>query len=222
MQTSPHSSVRVWDMPTRLFHWLLALTVIGSFVTVKLGGNWMVWHARLGFVALALVSFRIVWGFVGGRYARFSSFLFGPGAILAYLRGTPDAPRTPGHNPLGSLSVFGLLAVVAFQSVSGLFANDEIAFEGPLARFVSSGLSATLTTWHRRDQVLILLLVALHVGAIVFYRFARHENLVRPMLTGDKDVAGGAPPSRDDGPLRLRALLVATACAAIVAWIVNR
>jgi cytochrome b len=218
MTDSTAPKLRVWDLPTRLFHWLLAALVVGSFVTVKVGGNLMVWHERLGYAALALVAFRIVWGFVGGRYARFASFVRGPGAVLDYLRG---GAAGPGHNPLGALSVLALLAAVAFQASSGLFANDDIAFEGPLARYVSGATSSLLTTWHRRNEWVILALVVLHVGAILWYRFGRGHDLVRPMLTGDAQVPPGFPPSRDDAALRLRALAIAAACAAAVAWLVR-
>ena len=211
--------IRVWDLPTRVFHWTLAALVVGSFATVKVGGNLMVWHERLGYAALALVLFRVVWGFVGGRYARFASFVRGPGRVLGYLRGAV-AP-SPGHNPLGALSVLGLLAAVGFQAASGLFTNDDIAFEGPLARHVSGATSSLLTTLHRYNEKVILALVALHVAAILYYRFAKRKDLVRPMLDGDARFESPFPASRDDAALRARAVAVAAACAAAVYWLVR-
>lgn len=211
--------IRVWDLPTRLFHWTLAALVVGSFVTIKIGGNLMIWHERLGYTVLALLMFRLVWGFAGGRYARFTSFVRGPGHVLAYLRG--QGGDRPGHNPLGALSVLALLAALVFQASSGLFTNDDIAFEGPLARYVSGALSSTLTTWHRRNEYLIMGLVALHVVAILYYRFGRRHDLIGPMFSGDAPVSGGHPASRDDAALRLRALVVAAACAAAVSWLVR-
>ena len=213
--------IRVWDLPTRLFHWALALLVVGSFVSAKVGGNLMVLHERLGYAALTLLLFRLVWGFVGGRYARFSSFVRGPAAVFGYLRGEPAYAGLPGHNPLGALSVLALLAAVAFQAVSGLFANDDIAFEGPLARHVSSAVSSQLTTLHRINEKVILALVVLHVGAVLWYRFRKGSNLVGPMLTGDASFASPHPAARDDAALRLRALAIAVACAAAVAWLVR-
>jgi cytochrome b len=213
------SRVRVWDLPTRLFHWTLAALIVGSFVTVKVGGNLMVWHERLGYAVLSLVLFRIAWGFAGGRYARFASFVRGPGAVLAHLRGAPAAG--PGHNPLGALSVLGLLAVVGFQAASGLFANDDIAFEGPLASRVSGATSSLLTTLHRFNEKVILALVALHLAAVLYYRFGKGKNLVGPMLSGDATLSGRHPASRDDAMLRLRALAIAAACAAAVTWLVR-
>ncbi len=112
-------TVRVWDLPTRLFHWLLVTLVVVSFVTVKAGGNWLQIHFYSGYAIVVLIAFRIIWGFVGGRYARFSSFLFGPGSVLQYLRGARAAPRTLGHNPLGAFSVFGLLALLAMKKKQG-------------------------------------------------------------------------------------------------------
>lgn len=217
---APAPSIRVWDLPTRLFHWSLAVLVIAAIVAVKIGGNALVWHFRLGYAILALVAFRLVWGLVGGRYARFSSFLFSPGRILAYLRGAPDAPRTPGHNPLGGLSVLGLLAVTGFQAVSGLFANDDIASEGPLAKLVSGAASNLFTTLHRLNETLIFLLVGLHVAAIVFYRLRKGRNLVPTMVHGDGPAEPGTPPSRDDAGLRLRAVVVFAVCATAVWYLV--
>lgn len=213
---APHR-IRVWDLPTRLFHWTLAVLVVGSFATVKAGA--MIWHERLGYAALALVAFRVVWGFVGGRYARFASFVRGPARVLAYLRGA--APSSPGHNPLGALSVLALLAAVGFQAASGLFTNDDIAFEGPLARFVSGATSSLLTTLHRLNETTILALVALHVAAILYYRFVKKQDLIRPMLGGDARLDASFPASRDDAALRGRALVVAAACAAAVWWLVR-
>jgi cytochrome b len=215
------SRLRVWDLPTRLFHWLLALGVIGSFVTIKAGGAWMIWHERIGYATLALIAFRLAWGFAGGRYARFASFVRGPSALIAHLRGGPVGATAPGHSPLGALSVLALLAVIGFQAVSGLFTNDDIAFEGPLARYVSGATSSLLTTLHRWNENTILALVALHVAAIVYYRVVRGRDLIGPMIVGDAPASGLYPPSRDDAALRLRALAIAAACAAAVAWLVR-
>ena len=120
--------LRVWDLPTRIFHWTLALTLVASVVTAKIGGNAMVWHMRLGLVALALLLFRVAWGFVGGHWSRFASFLYPPRSVLAYLRGDsgPGGRFDVGHSPLGALSVFALLALLIAQVATGLVADDEI------------------------------------------------------------------------------------------------
>ncbi len=215
------TEVRIWDLPTRLFHWALAALVVFSFVTANVGGNWVQWHFYSGYAILTLIAFRLVWGFIGGRYARFSSFLFGPSAILATLKGDPSAPRTLGHNPLGSLSVFALLASVGLQASLGLFANDDIASEGPLAKFVSNALSNRLTSLHHLNAKIIFALVALHLLAILFYLLRKRENLVRPMLTGDKQAAQADAASRDDAATRVRAAIVLAACATAVWWLVS-
>jgi cytochrome b len=212
-------TVRVWDLPTRLFHWSLVVLVVFSFVCVKLGGNWLPWHFRSGYAILALIAFRIAWGFAGGRYARFGSFLYSPARILAYLRGATDAPRTLGHNPLGSLSVFALLAIVGLQAIGGLFANDDIASEGPLVKYVSKALSDRVTSLHHVGEKLIVILVIAHVAAIVFYRLRKRENLVQAMISGDKPADDPTLASRDDGALRLRAAVLLALSAAAV-WLV--
>jgi cytochrome b len=218
------SAVRVWDLPTRLFHWLLALTVVGSVVSAKIGGNAMVWHFRFGYLVLGLLAFRLLWGLVGGRWSRFASFFYGPGEVLRYLRGQsrPGEHHDVGHNPLGSLSVLALLGVLVLQVATGLVADDEIANVGPLNRFVSGALAGNATHWHKDyGQWLVLALVALHVAAIVYYLLRKNNNLVRPMLVGDKALPPGTPPSTDSAGTRLLALALAALCAAGAAWVAS-
>ena len=218
------SRVRVWDLPTRLFHWLLAACVFGSLGSAWIGGNAMVWHLRLGFTVLALLVFRILWGLVGGRWSRFASFVFAPATLARYLRGQSRAHELHhvGHNPLGAISVFAFLALLALQVGTGLVADDEIATTGPLNRFVSGATASLATHWHKDyGQWLILVLVVLHVGAILYYGVRRRDNLLRPMLTGDKRLAQGIPGSTDTPRSRLLALVLIGACAAAVTWIVR-
>lgn len=214
--------IRVWDLPTRVFHWVLALTIVGSVISAKVGGNAMTWHFRLGLLALALVVFRLLWGFVGGRWSRFASFVYAPATLLRYLRGqaAPGEHLDVGHNPLGSLSVFALLAIVAVQITTGLLADDEIANAGPLNRFVSSATGSSATGWHKEwGQWLLLALVALHVAAIVFYRLRHRKDLVRPMVVGDKPLPPDTPASADGLPQRLLAAALALACVVLAVWI---
>jgi len=186
IQTPPARSdrARVWDLPTRLFHWILVACVIGAFVTAKIGGAAMAWHGRIGLAILGLLVFRLVWGFVGSTYARFAQFVRGPAAIRAYLKGEWQGQ---GHNPFGALSVLALLGVLSLQAATGLFANDDIAFEGYLFPLVGSELSGRITGVHHLLEKALMLLVALHVGAIVFYARVKKHNLVKPMLTGWAD-----------------------------------
>ena len=222
-----HNPVRIWDLPTRLFHWALALSVVASFVTAKLGGGAMVWHFRLGFLALGLIVFRLVWGFVGGRWSRFGSFVRSPVTVWRYLRGgsadaAGPAGQEVGHNPLGGWSVLALLAVLGLQVATGLVADDEIANLGPLNRFVSTETALLATSWHRGvGEKLLIALVLLHVAAIVFYRVRRGLDLTRPMWTGDKLLPSDTPASADGAAQRLRALVLALAVAALVAWVVR-
>jgi cytochrome b len=224
MTPTPLQAVRVWDLPTRLFHWLLASAVIFSVVSAKIGGAAMEWHFRSGFLVLALLLFRLVWGLVGGHYSRFANFIYSPMTVLRYLRGQvrPGEHLDVGHNPLGSLSVFALLGVLALQVGTGLFADDEIASVGPLNKFVTSAQAALATGWHKQwGQWLIILLVATHIAAIVFYLLVKKLNLVRPMLSGDKTLPATAPASRDAGGSRLMALAIA-ALSVVVAVVVSR
>jgi len=218
------SVVRVWDLPTRLFHWLLAAAVVAQLITGNVGGGAMAWHFRVGYCIFALLVFRLVWGLVGGHWSRFASFAYGPSSVLRYLRGRPSSGDLfhVGHNPLGSVSVFAMLALLAAQVATGLVADDEISNVGPLNRYVSSSVAMAATAWHKGPgKVLILLLVVLHVGAIVFYRWRRNINLVRPMLDGDKRLPGPVPASVDDRLARARALAIVVVCALLVTAVVN-
>lgn len=216
--------VRVWDLPTRAFHWLLALTIIGSVVSAKIGGNAMVWHIRFGCVVLALLAFRLLWGLIGGRWSRFASFIYAPGTVLRYLRGESraDEHHEVGHSPLGSLSVFALLGFLALQVATGLVADDEIATVGPLNRFVSSALAGQATHWHKDyGQWIVLALVALHLLAVLYYGAVRKKTLVRPMIVGDKALPAHVPSATDNLATRLLAVAVAVLCAAGAGWVAS-
>ena len=201
------TQIRIWDLPTRLFLWLLVTAMIAAFVTGELGGGLMDWHGRIGLGIVGLLAFRLVWGVLGSTYARFIQFFPTPAKIRAYLAGEW---RGQGHNPLGALSVLGLLGIVGLQLATGLVANDDIAFRGPLLDLVGRDWSDRLTSVHHLVSKGILLLVALHVGAIMFYAHVRKHNLVRPMLTGE---AEGEPAESAQGGGFL-ALLVALVLAA--------
>jgi cytochrome b len=220
----PLLPVRVWDLPTRVFHWVLASCVVASIISAQIGGNAMVWHFRLGYVVFTLLAFRLLWGLIGGHWSRFANFIYSPAAVLRYLRGQSrdDEHHDVGHSPLGAFSVFGLLGILALQVGTGLFADDEIANTGPLIKFVSGATSSRLTSWHAGwGQWLIITLIVLHVGAIVFYLVRRQRNLVRPMLVGDKALPSGVPATADHWRVRGLALLLVTLCGLGVAWLVS-
>jgi cytochrome b len=200
----------------RLFHWALVACVVGAYICVKLGGLYMDWHVRLGCATLGLLAFRLIWGFIGPRYARFSRLLNGPRAILDYVRG---GQRAAGHNPLGAYSALAMLLVLLFQACSGLFADDEIITQGPLAQYVDASVSSRLTALHRLDEWVLLILIGLHVAAVLWYTLARRQNLIASMITGDAPVAQLPPatqPAEDSWRIWLKALILALAATALV------
>ncbi|MCK2088961.1 cytochrome b/b6 domain-containing protein [Thauera aromatica] len=206
----------VWDLPTRLFHWLAAILIVAAYITGGIGGEFIVCHGRVGIAITGLLAFRLVWGVIGSTYARFADFVPGPAHLWAHLRGHWSGL---GHNPLGALSVLALLGVMIYQVLTGLFANDDIAFSGPLRTLVSADTSNWLSSLHRQNYWPILLLVALHVGAVLFYALVKKDNLVGPMITGHKLVAEAeaeAKPAQGGGAV---AFLIALAIAAGVLYL---
>jgi len=208
--------VRIWDLPTRLFHWLLTGMVVFSFTTGKLGGNWVEWHFRSGYAILALLLFRLFWGVAGSHYARFTNFLPSSAGAWRALRskGAGVTAVSAGHSEIGRLSVYALLVVLLLQVATGLFSNDGTFNEGPWARWVTETTSNQLSALHYYNHWMMVVLVAVHVAAVVFY-LVRRQDLITPMLTGDK--FGVAAPAAEDGTaIRLRALAIAVLASAIV------
>lgn len=213
----------VWDLPLRVVHWSIVACFAASWATHELGVEWFAWHVRSGYAMLVLVAFRLAWGFVGPRHARFANFLAGPAAVVGYLRTLPrrDAGTTPGHNPLGGIAVVAMLTIIAGQAVTGLFANDEIFNTGPLYGWVSDAESDALTTLHKRLFDVLLVLVGLHLVAIVFYAAYKRVNLVRAMFTGRKPAAQ-VPDGAEVREQRLwLALAVAGVAGAALWWVVR-
>lgn len=219
MTDTPASRVRIWDLPTRIFHWCLALAAVGLLVTGKVGGDAMVWHARLGYCVGALLLFRLLWGFVGGHWSRFGSFPPAPLAAWAYLRNA-GTPIRAGHSPLGALSVYAMLVFLAAQVGTGLFSETKDDFAGPLAALVANATVHWITGYHKNvGQWVLIGLVLLHLTAVVSYE-ARGRKLVGAMLHGDRNDSPG-PASRDDAPRRLLALALLALCAAAIWAIVQ-
>lgn len=206
--------IRLWDVPTRLFHWSLVTAVAVAIVTGKLGGTWMELHGQAGLFIVGLVSFRLVWGFLGSRYARFLTFVPTPRSLLAYLKGEW---RGAGHNPLGALSVLGLLTLLGAQAATGLLGNDSNAFYGPLFALVDEAVSNKLTGWHHQLSNVLLVLIGLHVVAIAFYVGFKRDNLVKPMVTGWKEVPKGNPSAGRGRPISLIVSLLAAGLAVYAA-----
>ncbi len=215
-------NIKVWDLPTRLFHWTLVALLITQWLTAEASST-MDWHVRGGYAVLMLVLFRLIWGFVGSDTARFRDFVRGPGAALKYARSLlrGETPHYLGHNPLGAWSIIALLLLLLIQAGTGLFANDDIMTEGPLYAWVSKGTSDWLTTIHKLNFNLLLLVIAVHLSAVLFYLLVKGENLIHPMLSGCKhlppELAGPAP--RIVNPWRG---LAALAVAVVAVWLLVR
>lgn len=211
--------LKVWDLPTRLFHWSLLALIVACWWTSGEEGN-IDWHMRCGIAVLALLLFRLVWGVLGSTTARFANFVATPRAVLSYFEGMRDKSTPPhiGHNPAGGWMVLALLGMVLAITLCGLFANDDIMSEGPLAHLVSKGMSDQATAWHEKGFYTLIALVGLHVAAIAFYLLVKKENLVRPMLTGVKQL----PRDMSVPPLQMssgRLALGVLAGAAGVVWL---
>lgn len=206
----------VWDLPTRVFHWLLVLDITALLITAQPGTPTMEWHFRFGYVALGLVTFRIVWGFVGPRHARFSTFLVGPGKLFAYLRGffKRDSTPAPGHNPAGAIMVIVLLLMIGLQAVSGLFTYDDIAFGGPYHGYDGGRLAGLMGSIHQRNIAILFWLIVAHVVAVLFYLFYKKQNLIGAMFSGRKPAQVVSETEAITGSRLLLAVAIAVVVAA--------
>ena len=177
----------IWDLPIRIVHWLLTVLIFGSWYTVSVAGN-MEAHMLIGQTILCLLIFRVVWGFVGTRYAKFSSFVFGPRTIVAYARTilSRSGGGYAGHNPLGFLAVFAMLLLIGIQVTTGLFATDGDFYEGPLNHLVSGSTGRDITDIHYLNFDVLAIMIGIHIVAIFFYLLYKRENLIWPMFTGTK------------------------------------
>ena len=227
MSEDPRANVEVavWDWPVRAVHWSIVVLVAMLLTTGLVKGDAvMVWHMRAGATLLALVLFRVLWGFLGSRNARFASFVRGPAAVLAYAKSILRPPHQPyaTHNPLGGWMVVALLLAMLFQAGTGLFTNDDILTEGPLAKLITKDLSDAISTLHRRGWWVVAGLTSLHIAAVVSYLLALKDNLIRPMVSGVKLLPPGAARPADAAASNARALAVLALCAVAVWWTVNR
>jgi len=199
-------------------------------VSINLGDEFIQWHAYFGYSILVLLVFRIVWGFVGSTHARFTSFFPTKKAILNYLSGS--SPRVLGHNPIGAISVFALLFALSIQVITGLFVDDEVSFKGPLEKYVPSSVSSFLSQIHEGNQVVILTLITIHIAAIIFYKKFKAEDLIKPMISGDKEIdpseeakylpADLGRASKDGGLQRGFALLLLSVIAVVVGYLITK
>lgn len=214
--------VVVWDLPLRLFHWLLAAAMGVSLYTGISGGfEEMDWHQRSGYLILGLIVFRLLWGFAGSRHARFASFLAGPGRVLSHARAmtTRRPPHTPGHNPVAGWTILLTLAAIAVQASTGLFASDDLFVEGPLVHLVEGETVSTMTRIHGWGQWILGGLVALHLLAVLVHSEVFGERIIRPMITGrSRDLAATDGDANQRIPL---ALALAAVVALGVWWVVT-
>lgn len=181
--------VKVWDPALRLFHWLLVLAFATSYLLGEFGPNIMTWHFWSGYVICGLLAFRLIWGLIGPRPARFASFVTGPGKALSYAKSLPSRRPShwPGHNPLGGWSVVAMLALLLGQVLTGLVADPEDYINtGPLAGYFPAWVNRTGSALHETISSLLLILILLHVGVILFYKYWKREDLIGPMLHGRK------------------------------------
>ena len=217
MNDSP-AAIRIWDLPTRLFHWLLVALIALQYATAKFGFLDMEWHFRFGYATLALILFRVSWGLFGSQTSRFAEFVRGPAAVVRHARAmfSTNPQVSIGHNPLGGWSVLILLLCMLLQILSGLFASDGIDTDGPFVDRVSGSTSKLLTRIHDWNQDILLILIALHVLAIVLHWVSHNDNLVAPMISGRRAVV--SPPLRFVG-LGWALLLFALSAAAVAVLI---
>lgn len=222
-ETDASTGARIWDLPLRLFHWALAIAVAVSLYTGLTGGfEEMDWHQRSGYVVLGLIAFRLLWGFAGTRYARFRSFLRGPGPVLAWTRDAVrrSPPESVGHNPLAGWTIVLLLLALGVQAVTGLFSSDDLFVEGPLTHLVEGETVSFATSIHAWGQWTVGILVGLHLLALLVHRFLFGERIILAMITGRRrDLPAHAGIHGNRVPA---ALVLAAAVAAAVWWVVFR
>ena len=192
----------VWDVPTRLFHWLTVILVAAAYATWRL--NWMDWHAYAGDALLALVVFRLLWGFFGSETARFARFLAAPrraaGHLAQLLRREPD--RQVGHNPAGGWMVLLLLALLLAETLTGIYINNDIADVGPFTELAPAPVANFISALHDVFWQALLVAVTVHLLAVVLYWAAKRQNLLLPMITGCKMLPLGVRPPAQAGVLR--------------------
>ena len=208
----------VWDLPLRLFHWLLVLAIVLAYVTATIGGSWLEWHEVIGVFVLSLIVFRLVWGFVGSTTSRFSQFFPTPARLRQFFFSTWTGV---GHSPLGAISVLALLLMIIFHAVLGLFAmNEDADFQGPFYALISSTLSEKISVWHGVSFNALLFLIVLHVCAIFYYLFIKKRNLITPMITGKSGLTKDQATSSE---LRTGAFtfFIAVSIAALFFWIIE-
>lgn len=222
------TSIRIWDLPTRVFHIVLIACVAGLIITGEIGGDIMTLHFYLGYAVLTLVLFRLVWGFLGGHWSRFIHLIPTPAQMRAYIASLRQLHAKPaaGHNPLGALSVLTMLVVLLSQVFSGFLSDDEVSVSGPWTTWAPSAWIELATEYHTEiGKAVLIILVVLHISAVLFHKYVKGDDLISPMVSGDKvlpeDLAHTTPASADTWVTRTKAVLVLALCAYAVYRVVN-
>lgn len=213
----------IWDLPLRIFHWSFACTILAAWYTSEQDGELIDLHMQLGYIALALLIFRVLWGVIGPKHARFSQFLPSPKKLISYLKKSNQDDSTldsPGHNPLGALMVVLMIVLVTLQAVSGLFINDDIFSSGPYYGSLGKDVEKVMSFLHHNTFNLMIAAIALHLSAIAYYWWVKKQNLVLPMITGKKSAelindVDVIPHSKI-----VLAIIIAIVCSAFVYWLV--
>ncbi|HCM47324.1 MAG TPA: cytochrome B [Colwellia sp.] len=210
----------IWDLPLRIFHWSFAVTILASWYTAEQGADLVEIHIKLGFFALFLIVFRLLWGLIGPKHSRFSQFVPSPKTLLSYLRKSQSDKAIPGHNPLGAMMVILMILLISVQAVSGLFINDDVFSSGPYYGSISNELEKVMRFLHHNTFDFMIAAIGLHLAAVAYYWRVKKQNLVLPMITGKKtakqvDAVDAIPHSKI-----ILACLVATFCVGFVYWLV--
>ena len=210
----------IWDLPLRIFHWSFAVTILASWYTAEQGADLVEIHIQLGFVALALIVFRVLWGLIGPKHARFSQFVPSPKALFAYLRKSKTDKTTPGHNPLGAMMVILMIVLISAQAISGLFINDDVFSSGPYYGSISNELEKIMRFLHHNTFDFMIAAIGLHLAAVAYYWRVKKQNLVLPMITGKKSAEQVKAVDAIPHSKIILACLVAACCVGFIYWLV--
>lgn len=212
----------IWDLPIRLFHWLLVLTFSASWITAELGSEYMQYHIYCGYFMLFLISFRLIWGVLGTKHAKFLNFFPTRARLRTYLKSfSSDGDKNaPGHNPLGAVMVLVMLLLLLAQAVSGLFITDDVFSSGPYYGVLDGSWEKLANRLHDVCFTLLQICIALHIAAIIFYKLAKNKNLVVPMFSGKKQSEDVKPEDEIKSSKLISALLIAAIVAGFIYWLV--
>ena len=216
-----NEQIRVWDIPIRLFHWVLVALITSQFLIAWVFTEQIDLHVKLGYLTLALIVFRIFWGFIGTAHAQFKNFLVSPTSLVAYIKGLfnqTSQSKSAGHNPIGGYSTIAIIACILAQGFSGLFCDDDVFTVGPLRHLVSDNATSIFNQIHALNGKILVGLLCTHVAAIFWHLLVKRENLIKPMITGKKiAIKDDKYMNWTEKPL---AALLAFTLASIAVWVV--